>query len=57
MIPVTRADARLLRILATLTASLPPQKRAAHLAPKCDAFAARIEAATPKEDDANNPST
>lgn len=50
MIEVSRADARLLRILATLTASLPPQKRAAHLSARCDAFAARIEAATPKEE-------
>lgn len=42
---VTPADARLLRVLASLVAFLPPAKRAAHLAGECEALAHRIERA------------
>lgn len=41
----TTADARLLRVLAVLVAALPPEKRARHLAARCEDLAARIETA------------
>lgn len=44
-IDVTPADARLLRVLASLVVFLPASKRAAHLAGECEALARRIERA------------
>jgi hypothetical protein len=48
-IPVTRADAHLLRALASLASVQPDRARAAHLVARAEAFAARIEAATVRE--------
>lgn len=46
---LTRADARLLRALATLAESVPERMRAAHLAPKAEELAERIERETEPE--------
>lgn len=47
-LPVTPADARLLRAAASLCRSVEPRKRAAHLEGQCTAFAQRIEDALRK---------
>jgi hypothetical protein len=45
VLEVTREDARLLHVLASLVEYLPAHKRAMHLAPKCESLARRMERA------------
>ncbi len=48
-LPVTRADACLLRALASLASVQPERARAEHLVARAEALAKRIEAATVRE--------
>lgn len=45
LVEVNDDDARLLHVMASLVEFLPPEKRAAHLAGKCEALARRMERA------------
>lgn len=50
-LPVTRADARLVRALASLASVQPDRARAAHLVPRAEELARRIEhVTTPQEE-------